>query len=697
MATNEVALKQLTLQQITLLKSQMLVYKSVEDPSAFGPFDPSYLTHDYSSFKASNYLKFYQSIAYLLASQDKTFPRAEKLQYLQHSLSLLESIRFETNTQTFDLKYWRRKIIDALITDSYEQGAYFRVIKYAHMLSTEPLSISYLKLVAESYYHTKQRTRFQRLVLKYPEILEDKKLISKIKDVKILNAIKKRLASSHHLSTQSSSNKKQATNDSGFPKWKDFLAMTEGSFFGEHLPVFKKYINRYTDSLRGSKSSADKKFIKEMERSLGKLPPDLVLHYIRKMWHRQYLDKAVKASDVFLNTFRGHPDYSIVAYDRGRILEDQGSHKKAFQSFLKHEKWIRGTSHEENFDFRIAWLAYLSKAKQAEKLFESYLEKYPSGEYNSTCFYFLVDILKSKPNANMKKIQARVVSFIDDNPMNYYSLRLLKDWRLPSKLVLTQLGGMENPTKKFRDPNQIFSLGMKDQHLWDLYLELREFGLHEDAYHVLTELSQRLSQSPEWFAYSIGEAKQFDHPSFITIKAPQVFRKFGYLRSFLSWRDIYPLLYKKEIVDTIKQQGSPLSYEFVVSLIRQESAFNPLAVSSANANGLMQIIPSTAKTLANKLGIKQYDVFDPNTNIKMGVSLLNRLYNKYNGRLDYMLSAYNAGDGVTDRWIQRRGGLTQLQFIESIPYQETRNYIKLIFRNMEFYKLIYQQKFSKTG
>ncbi|NRA44391.1 MAG: lytic transglycosylase domain-containing protein [Oligoflexales bacterium] len=686
-------LKKMTADQIALLKSQLQSYEGEGSQPSNGEFASSFLNHDYSSFQASNYLRFYQALSYLLASQNNKSSKKEKQAYLQHSLSLLDNIKFETKKQSFDLDHWRRQVIHQLIIFSFEDRAFFKVIKYAQLLADKPMRTEHLKLVALSYFETKQLTRFQRFTLKYPNLLEDEQINRTIKNRKILATLKKKIS----LNASQAAYRKGERIFHKRPEWSGFLAQIKESYFGDHLQAFRKFTNRYLEALesRGIDKKGRKAFVKEFEQSLTKVPPSLVLHYIRKMWQRQYLDKAVSASDVFLRQFKGHPDYSIVAYDRGRILEDQGKHSQALKSFKDHEKWIRGTTHEENHDFRKAWLSYLSKNKESSILFEDYLRKYPNGEYYSTCFYFLIEVLKTQKKVNRKHLKSRVERFTNSQPMNYYSLRLLKEWALPRSLVMNQLGGGARPVN--HDANQIFSLGLREQHLWDLYLELREFGLHDDAYFVLTELSELLAKIPEWFAYSIKEAKHFEHPSFVTIKAPQVFYRFSQLKSYLSWKDIYPLLYKEQITENLKKLNSPLSYKFVVSLIRQESAFNPTAVSSANANGLMQIIPSTAKTLAQKLNLSDYDVFEPSVNIKLGISLLNRLYYKYDGRLDYMLSAYNAGDTVTDRWIRSRGRLSQLEFIESIPYKETRSYIKLIFRNMEFYDLIYDKSYLKTG
>jgi soluble lytic murein transglycosylase len=106
----------------------------------------------------------------------------------------------------------------------------------------------------------------------------------------------------------------------------------------------------------------------------------------------------------------------------------------------------------------------------------------------------------------------------------------------------------------------------------------------------------------------------------------------------------------------------------------------------------MQLLYRTARQVGRKLKIrlKRRDLFIPETNIKLGIEYLKQLIIRYKGRLPLALAAYNAGPTPVDRWIRRFGNVTPEEFIELIPYSETRTYVKNILRNYYYYKFYYR-------
>jgi tetratricopeptide (TPR) repeat protein len=122
----------------------------------------------------------------------------------------------------------------------------------------------------------------------------------------------------------------------------------------------------------------------------------------------------------------------------------------------------------------------------------------------------------------------------------------------------------------------------------------------------------------------------------------------------------------------------------VLSIIKQESAFNPEAISVSNAYGLMQIIPPTARELSAKVEIA--DLFNPTQNIKLGSKYVQQLLHKYKGNVIMALSAYNAGPGNAERWAREAAGsLPPEEVIEMITFKETREYVQNILRNYYWY------------
>ena len=125
-------------------------------------------------------------------------------------------------------------------------------------------------------------------------------------------------------------------------------------------------------------------------------------------------------------------------------------------------------------------------------------------------------------------------------------------------------------------------------------------------------------------------------------------------------------------------------------VIQAESGGDPLAVSPKGARGLMQLMPDTAKEMADELGIT-YDedrlTTDPQYNMALGTAYLNKMLGRYNGNKALALAAYNAGPGSVDKWIKengdpRTGEITEAEFIEKIPFEETRNYTSKIVGQM---------------
>lgn len=159
-------------------------------------------------------------------------------------------------------------------------------------------------------------------------------------------------------------------------------------------------------------------------------------------------------------------------------------------------------------------------------------------------------------------------------------------------------------------------------------------------------------------------------------------------------RELLEILYPQPYLDLLQKnvKKEVLDPIILLSLIRQESVFNPEAKSRVGARGLMQLMPKTAMRYKRSVNDKQ--LVNPVINIDIGTKYFNTLMKRYNGNLVYVLAAYNAGEARVERWKNQYfdSNDTILKNIESIPFLETRNYVKLIFRNIFFYKLLLERK-----
>lgn len=142
-------------------------------------------------------------------------------------------------------------------------------------------------------------------------------------------------------------------------------------------------------------------------------------------------------------------------------------------------------------------------------------------------------------------------------------------------------------------------------------------------------------------------------------------------------------------------QNLNISKTFAMAIARQESAWNPMAQSSANARGLMQLLPSTAKLTAenNQLPYQgEQDLFKPLNNILLGTTHLNELNGKYPNNRILIAAAYNAGANRVEKWLSRANGKLALdEFVASIPFYETRGYVQNVV-TYDFYYQILQNK-----
>jgi soluble lytic murein transglycosylase len=182
----------------------------------------------------------------------------------------------------------------------------------------------------------------------------------------------------------------------------------------------------------------------------------------------------------------------------------------------------------------------------------------------------------------------------------------------------------------------------------------------------------------------------------------EYFRTGGYARSLQlanqlpsSRRDREPYRYPLAFWQLIQQKSQERGLDpyLVVALIRQESLFDTRARSPAAAFGLMQLLQPTAARVAKQIGIAVPTpemLFDPDVNLTLGMQYLKDLLARYSNNRQKAIAAYNAGESAVDRWEKEIPSDDIEEFVERIPYVETRGYVKLVLRNQQIYKSLYE-------
>jgi soluble lytic murein transglycosylase len=158
------------------------------------------------------------------------------------------------------------------------------------------------------------------------------------------------------------------------------------------------------------------------------------------------------------------------------------------------------------------------------------------------------------------------------------------------------------------------------------------------------------------------------------------------------WAVAYPTVYMPLIRN---YAGTTVDPFLAAAIIREESQYDLRAVSRVGAIGLMQLMPATAQTLARGLGVNQVvreELFDHDVNIRFGVRYLAQMLQQFSGNLIHTVAAYNAGPQAVSAWAQKYGRREPDEFVELIPYQETRQYVKRVLRSYREYRRLGGEK-----
>ena len=340
--------------------------------------------------------------------------------------------------------------------------------------------------------------------------------------------------------------------------------------------------------------------------------------------------------------------------------------------------------------WRAAWMNYrLRNYSEAARLMDEQIQRYGGGIEIPSALYWRGRIYEDEEhNFGQAANYYRVLS---TTFANYYYAILARQ-RLA---VVGNQGAV--------DPSPVLAT-VHPTDVPDLSPELPEDDVHLIKARLLANASlnefigpeiQASPDSPEWGA--LAQAQIFVSFGEFT-RALQSMKHSGLAYFALPidqvpaiyWQLLFPKPYWADLVTDSQRNG--LDPYLVASLIRQESEFNAGAVSRANAYGLMQLLPSVGKAAAKKNGIKHFntnDLLNPATNLLLGTTNLRQVLDRFGGQAEYALAAYNAGDVPVRLWLSSNDYKDVPEFVESIPYTETREYVQAILRNREMYRQLY--------
>ncbi len=345
-----------------------------------------------------------------------------------------------------------------------------------------------------------------------------------------------------------------------------------------------------------------------------------------------------------------------------------------------------------NAEWRVAWVAYLNRQPDAADKIKNFLVKYPASGNTPDAVYWLGR--DAERGGKTAEARAYFQKDIERFPQTYFghaaALRL-------SKLESAEGGDPPEILKKIPPPP---SLRPFDEPIPPAAADrwARAQALRTIAFDASAELELKnayFATSSPRFLYEAAQAA-FDQGHFAAgmaygrIIVPNFdARKINDLPIDV-WRVLYPLPYES----VIRREAARNNFDpmLAAGLMRQESTFQADALSPQNAIGLMQVIPKTGKLLAKQLRVKFSPdrLFQPDYNIELGMLYISGLV-KLTGAPEYALAAFDAGEDRIAAWKAERNYDEIPELVESIPFSETRDYVQIVLRNSEVYRMIYGQ------
>jgi peptidoglycan lytic transglycosylase len=362
---------------------------------------------------------------------------------------------------------------------------------------------------------------------------------------------------------------------------------------------------------------------------------------------------------------------------------------KAASYYQRELDVFPGGKNSFNVEWRIAWVTYLNRQPDADDRLTAFLVKYPVSSNTVDALYWL------GRNAERANNPARARSYynkaVERFPETYFghaaAARLAKLG--PGEESPAEILDKIPPAPPLRAFDEAIPAAASDR--WARAQALRTIGFDASAEQELKN-AFFATGSPRFLAEAAEAA--FDQGHFAAgmaygrIIVPNFdARKFEDVPVSV-WKVLYPLPYEAAVRrEAARNNFDPM---LAAGLMRQESTFQADAVSHANAIGLMQVLPKTGKILAKQLKVRysRNKLFEPDYNLELGMLYIAGLL-RNTGAPEYALAAFNAGEDRIAAWRAERSYEEIPELVESIPFTETRDYVQIVLRNAEVYRMIY--------
>jgi soluble lytic murein transglycosylase len=400
------------------------------------------------------------------------------------------------------------------------------------------------------------------------------------------------------------------------------------------------------------------------------------------LWNRH--DNA-QALNYFKHVIERYPTSPYVERSRYAVADIHESFGRKQDAIAMYTAVMKSFPNSQVYDdaaSRLAWLYYSNREwGQAYETFQNLASSARDSTFRTTGLYWQG---RTAEKLGDTETAVRIYRQIFDGSDESYYQALALRGLLRAGIAVDDPKTKAFPTGPEADP----PLTPEITYHLSRARELSTISLHPLAVIELNEVD-RLSKN---------------HPRLRPILMHEYFKNQAYNRSLAianqlpsssSDRNLFrfPIAYWEMIQQ--KAQERELDPYLILALIRQESLFDPRARSPATALGLMQLLPSTAARVAKQIGMSppsNEQLFQPEINLTLGTQYFKDLLQRYSNDWFKAIAAYNAGESAVDRWEKELLTDDVEEFVERIPYLETRGYVKLVMRNHRIYKRLYDQQ-----
>ena len=366
---------------------------------------------------------------------------------------------------------------------------------------------------------------------------------------------------------------------------------------------------------------------------------------------------------------------SSALYLLADLASDAGSDDTAIAAYRELYRKYPSNSRADDARFRAAILDLVhGRSRPAAVAFDSIVTGFPTSNERTASRYWSGRAWKAAGDS--KKAAASWEAVLADQPASYYAIASAR------RLNRAPWAPAAAPEKFAPSP-------WVDSAFARIAL-LQRLGMDTEVRFELDGLEERAAASKE---SALAAANAFrshgEAPRAIRIATKMIEQGDHDARIY---RLAFPLVDRPELERQAKAQK--LDAALVAGVIRQESAFDPHALSVANARGLMQVLPSVGAEIAKAMHYPVWSpvlLYDPDVNLQIGAAHLAAATEQY-GDLTRVLAAYNAGNSRVDRWSKKTGTDDAELFAEQIPFVETRDYVRVVQRNREIYRVLYGLK-----